>query len=308
MRLLLLVLFLSVSSFARAQVLTWTPAFPQAGDNLSITVDATKGNLGLFNFTPASDVYVHTGVITNLSTAPNDWKYVKFNQAFNQPNAALQATSLGNNQWRFDITNIRQYYGVPANETILRIAILFRSGNGSAVQRNTDGSDMYIPIYSSTIATRFSQPPFQPTYTPIPEPINKQVGETISLTAIASGTAETMRLFLNGSQIQSVSNANTISATPTLSTAGAQTIVAQATQFGTTRTDTLRFFVANAPNVAALPAGVRDGINYEPGNTSVVLVLNAPGKNRVSVIGDFPGSNWQEQTSYVMNKTPDGNY
>jgi glycosidase len=308
MRLLLLVLFFSVSSFVRAQVLTWTPAFPQAGDNLSITVDATKGNLGLFNFTPASDVYVHTGVITNLSTAPNDWKYVKFNQAFNQPNAALQATSLGNNQWRFDITNIRQYYGVPANETILRIAILFRSGNGSAVQRNTDGSDMYIPIYSSTIATRFSQPPFQPTYTPIPEPINKQVGETISLTAIASGTAETMRLFLNGSQIQSVSNANTISATPTLSTAGAQTIVAQATQFGTTRTDTLRFFVANAPNVAALPAGVRDGINYEPGNTSVVLVLNAPGKNRVSVIGDFPGSNWQEQTSYVMNKTPDGNY
>ena len=308
MRLVLVALLSSVVISVSAQTLSWTPAFPQATDNLSVTMDASKGNLGLFNYTPASDVYVHTGVITNLSTAANDWKYVKFSQPFNQANPALQATSLGNNQWRFDIASIRTYYGVPAGETILKIAILFRSGNGSLVQRNTDGSDMYIPIYSTTIATRFTSPPFQPTYTPQPEPINKQVGETIALTAIANSTADNMKLYLNGSVIQTATNAGTISATPTLSAAGAQTVVAEATRFGTTRTDTLRFFVANAPTVAPLPAGVRDGINYEAGNTSVVLVLNAPGKNRVSVIGDFPGSNWQEQTNYVMNKTSDGNF
>ena len=311
MRLFFLSVVVFCTSVLRAQTLTWSPAFPTASDNISITMDATKGNLGLFNYTPASDVYVHTGVITNLSTAANDWKYVKFNQAFNQTNPALQATSLGNNQWKFDITNIRAYYGVPASETILKIAILFRSGNGNSVQRNTDGSDMYITVYGSTIAARFTNPPFQPTYTPLPEPINKQVGETISLTAISNGAnppAESMKLYLNGSVIQTATNTSTISANPTLTAAGSQTIVAEATRFGSTRTDTLRFFVANAPNVAALPTGVRDGINYEPGNTSVVLVLNAPGKNRVSVIGDFPGSNWQEQTNFVMNKTPDGNY
>jgi len=53
---------------------------------------------------------------------------------------------------------------------------------------------------------------------------------------------------------------------------------------------------------------MRDGINYEAGNTSAVLVVYAPGKSRVSVIGEFPGSNWQEQSAYVMNKTADGNY
>ena len=37
-------------------------------------------------------------------------------------------------------------------------------------------------------------------------------------------------------------------------------------------------------------------------------MLYAPGKNRVSVIGEFPGSNWIEQSQYLMNKTPDGNY
>ena len=163
MRPSLLALLFFIVINASAQTLTWTPAFPLATDNISVTMDATKGNLGLFNYTPASDVYVHTGVITNLSTTSGDWKYVKFNQAFNQTNPSLQATSLGNNQWKFDITNIRTYYGVPANETILKIAILFRSGNGSAVQRNTDGSDMYIPIYTNTVATRFTNPPFQPT-------------------------------------------------------------------------------------------------------------------------------------------------
>jgi 1,4-alpha-glucan branching enzyme len=53
--------------------------------------------------------------------------------------------------------------------------------------------------------------------------------------------------------------------------------------------------------------GVRDGINYEAGNTSVVLVLYAPGKNRVSVIGSFPGGSWTEQATNQMNKTPDNN-
>jgi 1,4-alpha-glucan branching enzyme len=197
---------------------------------------------------------------------------------------------------------------VPAGETILKIAILFRNGSGTAKQANTDGSDMYIPVYTNTIATRFSVPPFQPTFLPVPEPLNKQQNDFIDLTAIANNTAENMKLYLNGTQIASANNVSTISANPQLTAAGNQTIVAEATLTGTTRTDTLRFFVASAPVVAPLPAGVRDGINYEAGNTSVVLVLNAPGKNRVSVIGDFPGSNWIEQTNYVMNKTPDGNY
>jgi glycosidase len=298
-------LFLGVF-FGNAQVLTWTPAFPKENDNIVITMDATKGNQGLNNYTPASDVYVHVGVITNLSTSASDWRHVKFTWA--TTNAAAQATSLGSNQWQYTINNPRTFFPVPAGETILKIAILFRSGNGNVKQANTDGSDMYIPVYTATIATKFSVPPFQPTFNPIPEPINKQVGDNISLTAIANNTADNMKLYLNGTVIQNTNSVNTISANPVLSTPGNQTIVAEATQFGTTRRDTLRFFVASAPNVAPLPAGVRDGINYESGNTSVVLVLNAPNKNRVSVIGDFPGSNWIEQTSYVMNKTPDGNY
>ncbi|MEO6613126.1 MAG: alpha-amylase family glycosyl hydrolase [Chitinophagaceae bacterium] len=289
------------------QLLTWTPDFPKDNDNISITMDAAKGNLGLNNYIPVTDVYVHTGVITNLSSSATDWRYVKFNQNFNQPNPLLQATSLGSNKWKFDITNIRAYYGVPAGETIQKIVLLFRNGNGSRKQANADGSDMYIPVYDNTLAARFIIPLFQPTYTRIPEPITKQAGDNINLTGIAN-ISSTMKLYLNGTVIQTASNVTTISANPTITVSGNQTVMVEANDGTTTRTETFQFFAAPAVTIAPLPPGVKDGINYETGNTSAVLVLYAPGKTRVSVIGEFPGSNWSEQAAYIMNKTPDGNY
>src|SRR6476646_10270535 len=54
-----------------------------------------------------------------------------------------------------------------------------------------------------------------------------------------------------------------------------------------------------------LPSGVVDGINYEPGDTSVTLVLYAPGKNNIYVLGDF--NNWTPSSDYLMNVTLDSN-
>jgi len=54
-----------------------------------------------------------------------------------------------------------------------------------------------------------------------------------------------------------------------------------------------------------LPNGIGDGITYEKGDTSAYLVLFAPGKSRIAVIGDF--NNWAETQDGQMNKTPDGN-
>ena len=293
------------ANFCHSQLLSWTPEFPKDNDNVTITVDATKGNQGLLSF--AGNVYVHIGVITNLSTDPTNWRYSKF--TWGSTDAAAQATPAGTNKWSYTINNIRTFFGVPAGETILKMAILFREGNctnNCQAQRNADGSDMYVPVYDNNLAVRLNVPLMQPLYNPIPEPINKMVGENINITAVASGTSN-MRLLLNGNVIQTANNVTSISANPTLNVAGNQTLVAEAVVGAVTKTETINFFVANAPTVAALPAGVRDGINYEAGNTSVVLVLYAPGKNRVSVIGSFPGGSWTEQLANQMNKTPDNN-
>ena len=314
MRRLLVSLIVIVFSFSKAyaQLLSWAPAFVKDNDNIVITVDAAKGNLGLFNYASPNEVYVHTGVITNLSSSGTNWRYTRNfgtpdNQVFNTAIPQLKATSLGGNKYSFSITNIRSYYGVPAGETILKIAILFRSANGGAVQRNANADDMYVPVYGTAVAVRFSEPFFQPLYISLPEPINKQVGDNISVTAISNISAD-MKLYLNGTQIQSATGVTTISANPALTVTGSQEIVAEAFANSITKYDTLRFFVSNSPVVAPLPAGARDGINYHANNTSATLVLYAPGKNRVAVIGEVAGNNWTEQAAYQLNKTPDGNY
>ena len=302
--LLLFSIVFSVHPFA--QLLTWTPDFAKDNDNITITMDATKGNQGLLNYSPTSDVYVHIGLITDSSTSPTNWHYVKFAWATTPSQA--QATYIGSNKWTYTISGgIRSFFGVTPGVGIKKIAILFRNGGGTAVQRNTDGSDMYVPVYSTALATRFSIPPYQPTYVRIPEPFSKNVGDNIAVTAISNQLSD-MRIYLNGNMIQQLPNATTISANPTLTQAGANQIIVKDSLAGVNVYDTLNFFVAPQVNVAPLPPGVKDGINYEPGNTSVVLVVYAPQKSRVSVIGEFPGSSWTEQTNYVMNKTPDGNY
>lgn len=305
-----IILFLGVTFAvlpAFSQLLSWTPDFAQESTTpFTITVDASKGNQGLFFYTPVTDVYVHIGVITNLSTSSSDWKYSKFTWA--TTTAAAQATSLGNSKWSFTITGgIKAFFGVPAGETIQKIAILFRNGAGTKKQANTDGTDMYIPLYTTTLAARFTTPLMQPTYLPKPETITKVVGNTIPMTGV-SNHAATLKLYFNGTVIQTAAAATTISATPTITNAGSQSLVLEANDGVTTKYDTIKFYVAGAVTVAALPAGVRDGINYSANTTQATLVLYAPGKTRIGVIGDFPGSNWNEELAYQMRKTADGNY
>ena len=156
-RLLLLVSALFCALFSFAQLLTWAPPFPTENDasqNLVITMDATKGNLGLLNYTPTTNVYVHIGVITNKSSNSDDWKYVPFQWA-TTPSAG-NATFIGSNKWTYTINgSLRSFFGITdPTETILKIAILFRSGNGNSVQRNADGSNMYVPVYTDYVAKR----------------------------------------------------------------------------------------------------------------------------------------------------------
>lgn len=310
-RLLLLFIATCCGVLSYAQLLTWTPPFPtedNTSQTLVITVDASKGNQGLLNYTPATDVYVHTGVITNLSTSSTNWRYVKFNQNFNQPNPQLQATYAGNNKWQFTITgSLKTYYGVPAGETIQKIAILFRNGSGTKKQANTDGSDMYIPIATSALEVRLSQPPKQPTYIPTPEPQTWTVGTNFTIAADASQPS-IIKLYHNGTVIaSSATNVTTLSGSSSITAIGNQQIVAEASVGTSTKYDTINIFIAPASSpIAALPAGVRDGINYSTNNTSATLVLRAPGKTVATVIGEF--NNWTQTTPYIMNKTPDGKF
>jgi hypothetical protein len=296
-----LVLLIGITN---AQLLSWSPSFIQENStSIEITADANLGNQGLLNHT-VTDVYVHIGAITTASANNGDWKGVPY--TWGTTTAAARATSLGNNKWRFTITGgLRSFFNITnATERITRIAILFRSGDGNKKLTNTDGSDMFVPVYDNGTFVRIDNPTRIPAFTLGVDVITKSVNDNISITANAN-VASNLRLLFNGTNVATANAATTISANPTITASGSQQIIAEAVNGSTTVRDTINFLVAGSVNVAPLPSGVRDGINYETDATAVTLVLFAPNKTRVAVIGDF--NNWINTLSGQMNRTPDGN-
>lgn len=300
----LLTVILCCALNANAQLLSWSPSFiTETSTNHEIIVDANFGNKALLNYSPTTDVYVHIGVITTLSTSQTDWKYSRF--TWGSTTMAANAPNAGANKWRFPIaSNLRTFFGITnPSEQILRIAILFRSGNGNTKQANADGSDMYIPVYNNNVAVRIDNPFRTPMFKLGNETIIKSVNDNIDIDANANQTAD-LRILLNGTPVNTASGVTTLSASPTLTATGNYQIIAEATVGATINRDTINFIVTPPVNIAPLPAGVQDGINYEADPTAITLVVHAPGKNSIAVIGDF--NNWTETVAHQMNRTPDG--
>jgi hypothetical protein len=111
--------------------------FPTADAAFNLTFDASRGNAEMQNL--SGDVYIYTGVITDKSTSATDWKYVK-SPAFNTADPNAKMTALGSNKFQISI-NPRTFYGVPASEKILKLAMVFKNADGSKVGRNKDRSD-----------------------------------------------------------------------------------------------------------------------------------------------------------------------
>ena len=300
MRIFVLLCCLLAALSVHAQLLRTTPSFvTETSNSITIFADATKGNKGILNVT--GDIFVHIGAITSLSTSSSNWRYVPV--AWGVADNKIKCTKLANNVWSFTISGgLRNFFGITNSaETIQKIAILFRDATGSQVLRNTDASDMYIPVYDNNLAVRIDSPLTQPLYVPALEPITKAVGDTISIAGGASSSAA-LSLFVNDSVIASTTGTS-ISQKFILQKVGTQKILIQGVSGSVTRKDSISFLVTGATNLVSLPTGVKDGINYEPGDTSVTLVLYAPKKTSITVTGDF--NNWTPGLSHVMKMTPD---
>jgi len=307
MKLSNVILFLFIAISSNCQLLSWSPQYIQeTSPTIEITCDATLGNKGIKDYTPTNDIYVHIGVITTASTSNSDWKGSKFTWA--STTALANAAYLGSNKWKFTITGgLRTYFGITnPSEKILKIAILFRNGAGTKVLRNADASDMYVPVYDNGLYTRIDNPLRTPFYKLGTEVITKAVNDNVAITTTAS-LSSTMKIYFNGNLLSTNSGVTQATANPQITAVGVQTIVSEVTDGVNTATDTVKFLVAGNVNIAALPAGItKDGIYYEADPTAVTLVLYAPGKTTISVLGDF--NNWTETLIHQMNKTPDGKY
>ncbi|UYZ60674.1 alpha-amylase family glycosyl hydrolase [Hymenobacter latericus] len=294
---LLGVLWLMLLSTAavRAQVVTTQPSFFTADDQVTLTFDATKGSGGLKDYT--GDVYIWTGVISDKSANDTDWKAV-VGTSFSQPIAKEKMTRSATNPNLYTISFVpRTYYDkLPATDKIMKLAMVFRGANGSPEGKDTGNKDILIEVQqSAALSVRFTAPAGQ----------NLQLvesGAKVRVSAEASKSSN-LKLFLNNA-LQEEANANSISKELTFTQAGRNEVKVVATDGSQTAQQTLVFFVRGAVVTQALPGGMRDGINYLPGGTSVVLVLTAPDKQHAFVLGEF--NNWEPTDAGYMKKTPDG--
>ncbi|MEY3542092.1 MAG: hypothetical protein RLZZ204_904 [Bacteroidota bacterium] len=299
------IFFITSTLTLNAQLLRWSPSFIQENSaSVTITADSKFGNKGLFDHTPATDVYVHIGAITNLSTGASNWKFVKFEWGTSNPLA--NAPSTGANQWTYTINGgLRNFFGITNSvEKIQKIAILFRSGNGNKVLRNDDASDMYVPVYDNGNFARIDEPVSKPTYIRTLVANDKQFGDQLTITGNTNNIAN-LSIIHNNKVIGTANSATSLSANATLNEGGNQKFIFEATFAGNSvLTDSLQFFLPGPAVTAPLPNGIGDGVTYLPGDTAAYLVLYAPGKTRVAVLGDF--NNWTETQEGQMNKTPEG--
>jgi hypothetical protein len=284
-------LFLAVFAplVLRSQV-TCDPVFPTPTGNVTIYYDATQGNGALAGTVP---VYAHMGVITNLSQGPTDWKHVATQWQVN--NAAAQMTYVSPNIWSKTI-NIQQFFNVPANETVLKLAFVFRNGSGSTVGRAADGSDIFYDVYPANgpLQTLFLKPT-APSFL-------KNLGESIEVKAAASAAAS-LALFDNGNLVASGSG-ELLEATINVTTSGLHEVKFVATMASEADTATFGYIVPESFPAQDPPAGTELGINYLS-NTSARLALYAPNKQVVYAIGDF--SDWQISPDFQMRRSVDGN-
>ncbi len=291
---------LLIPTLLAAQLITTVPAFPTADGGIEIIFDANLGNRGLAGHT--GDVYAHTGVLTNLSTSPSNWRYVVAGWGVNIEKAKM--TRISTDKYRLVIPNIRTYYNVPAGEQILKLAMVFRSGAPTVVGGSTyregktaTNGDIFIDMYSGGVNVRFTQPSNTGPYSPLFVAPNA----TIPIFGVANATGSniaTLKLVAGGSTILEVAN-DTLTTSLTASTPG-RTDVQLIAIDNLGRSDTARFHYVTTPQPAAIarPQGLKDGITYSGSN--VTLSLFAPRKSHVYVIGDF--NDWQVRDAFLMNK------
>jgi hypothetical protein len=276
------------------------PPFPVENQPVTVYFNAAFGNGGLFNY--EGDVYAHTGVITNLSTNSGDWKYVKTEWGENTPETRL--TRLEDNLYSLTISNIRNYYNVPMAEQIKKLAFVFRSGEEQPggyylEHKNADGSDIFVDVYAPVLNVKILNPSRR-------EPL-------VSLNTVLPVCVEALQnnqisLYLDD-QLLTQETGSSLSYPLVLQGLDpcAYWIKAVATGTNGQARDSVQIYLRGPVMVEALPAGMKNGINYLD-NITVTLVLNDPAglKQFAFAIGEY--SDWLPNDDNYMKRTPDGKH
>ena len=281
-----------ISLLVSAQIIVTNPSVvtnDYTGE-VEVIFDASLGNGGLKDYT-GTDVYAHTGVITSASTSDSDWKHAPVWKD-NSPKYLL--SKLGNNKWKLMITpGMAGYYNLNPGEVVRKMAFVFRNSTATREAKDVGNKDIFVPVYEAGLHVAFTAPGSN---------VSVVTGSSVNFVVSSTMTAD-LAIRMNQQLLASATANLSLSYSHVFSEVGDYKVIASATREGLTVYDTVDV-VAYGPAVEQpRPAGVKPGINYI-NSATVTLVLHAPNKQNVFVIGEF--NNWIPENAYQMKK--DGEY
>lgn len=276
MKTIFTLLFLFFVGLKLSAQITTSPAFPLASGPVTITFNSAESTkLGAYS----SLLYAHTGVKISGS---DSWQHVI--GAWGNNSTQPQLTYIGGTSYQLLISpDIISYYAVPSTETVTKLCFVFRSADGSK-----QSEDLFVDVYQSSLAVSITSPASQTFF---------QQNTSTTLSAISSGNAD-LTLKLNQTVLSSVTG-NSISTNYTFTQTGYQWLFATASLNGQTAKDSVLLYISPQTTVQTKPTTYKKGINYLS-DTEVGLVLEAPGKTDVYVLGNF--NNWTASADYQMKK------
>lgn len=266
-------------AFAQQQTATFTtnPQFFDATDEVTLTVsDLDLSQWGV------SEIYLWAWYFDNDLNPAGD---SPTNGSWTNSNTAQQFTNNGNGTFSFTFTPSVLF----ADTNIGRIGVLAKAQDGTGDKKT---QDHLIDIGNFQLIV--NNPAQQNTI------VNS--GTNLNINASASNTAN-FKLFANGTQVTTQNNTNTFNNNQLINQDTFFEL--EATSVSNSQVVTQSFNVILTPNPQNLPvpAGMQDGINFDPNNPSTVtLVLFAPGKDFIHLIGNFHNNDWMLSNTYLLNK------
>ncbi|MEN8703933.1 MAG: alpha-amylase family glycosyl hydrolase [Polaribacter sp.] len=270
-------LFLFISTFILGQqqnvTFNITPSTFNEDEEITITVS----NIDISTW-GVSDVYLWAwsfdSNFENIADSPT-------NGSWTNSNEAQKLTNNGDDTYSISLTPTSFY-----NRTnIGRIGFLVKAKNGEGDKKSQD--------------QLYDVGKFQITLT---APLNTtsiiDSGDSFQISATTSIFAD-FNLKANGTSIDQQTNSISYSYNTTL-TENTQFIL-EANNNGSIKTKEFRVVVKPTVTEASLPANLKDGLTINPTDkTKATLVLHAPNKEFVHVIGDF--NNWEINNDYLLKK------
>ena len=281
-KLLYFILFLP---FIINSQVTISPTPFEVNQSITITVDANSNATDCNGFNNPTKVYMHSGI----GDDSNAWG---FNVVGNwgQDDGVGEMTNNGDGTWSITIVP-EIYYSLNTTQasTATKMGMVFRNTDGSQEFKDSGCSDFFFDIGA-----------FQLSLTsPTQDVTIMNSGQSLSITATTTLTADFV-LKANGSTINTSNNITSYSFNHTNLTENTSYIL-EASNGGETTLESFEVIVNPTVTEQPVPNGMKDGINLNSNdNTKVTLVLYAPNKQFVHLIGDF--NNWQIDNNYLLKK------